>query len=57
MEHFSLWFIDCSVFVDLQRDGSLSAGRSTYINYSGILQQFVQAYITKQQERISIYSI
>ncbi|XP_011616836.1 protein unc-13 homolog D isoform X2 [Takifugu rubripes] len=36
-------------FIHKSRDGSLSAGRSAYINYSGILQQFVQAYITKQQ--------
>ncbi|CAG02572.1 unnamed protein product, partial [Tetraodon nigroviridis] len=41
-------------FIHKSRDGNLSAGRSTYINYSGILQQFVQAYIAKQQERISI---
>ncbi|KAA8581100.1 hypothetical protein FQN60_002681 [Etheostoma spectabile] len=33
----------------VQRDGTLSAGRSAYINYCGILQQFVQAYISKQQ--------
>lgn len=32
-----------------QRDGVLSSGRSAYINYCGILQQFVQAYISKQQ--------
>lgn len=43
------------LFCVWQRDGSLSAGRSAYINYSGILQQFVQAYITNQQEGISIY--
>lgn len=36
-------------FCDWQRDGTLSAGRSAYINYCGILQQFVQAYISKQQ--------
>lgn len=34
---------------DWQRDDTLSAGRSLYVNYSGILQQFVQAYISKQQ--------
>ncbi|KAI5607458.1 protein unc-13-like D, partial [Silurus asotus] len=33
-----------------QRDDTLSAGRSLYVNYSGILQQFVQAYISKQQD-------
>lgn len=44
-------------YCDWQRDGNLSAGRSAYINYSGILQQFVQAYIAKQQERISIIVI
>lgn len=32
-----------------QRDDTLSAGRSLYVNYSGILQQFVQAFISKQQ--------
>lgn len=37
------------LFVCSQRDGTLSAGRSAYINYSGMLQQFVQAYISKQQ--------
>ncbi|GAA6090573.1 protein unc-13 homolog D [Tachysurus ichikawai] len=36
-------------FIHNQRDDSLSAGRSLYVNYSGILQQFVQAYISKQQ--------
>lgn len=39
------------VFCDQQRDGTLSAGRSPYINYSGMLQQFVQAYISKQQAK------
>lgn len=38
-------------FADQQRDGTLSAGRSPYINYSGMLQQFVQAYISKQQAK------
>lgn len=38
-------------FCDQQRDGTLSAGRSPYINYSGMLQQFVQAYISKQQAK------
>ncbi|XP_055006280.1 protein unc-13 homolog D isoform X3 [Boleophthalmus pectinirostris] len=36
-------------FIHKSRDGTLSAGRSAYINYCGILQQFVQAYISKQQ--------
>ncbi|XP_029384116.1 protein unc-13 homolog D [Echeneis naucrates] len=36
-------------FIHKARDGTLSAGRSAYINYSGILQQFVHAYISKQQ--------
>ncbi|XP_026171952.1 protein unc-13 homolog D [Mastacembelus armatus] len=36
-------------FIHKARDGTLSAGRSAYINYCGILQQFVQAYISKQQ--------
>ncbi|KAM9716012.1 protein unc-13 homolog D isoform 1-T1 [Menidia menidia] len=36
-------------FTHKSRDGTLSAGRSAYINYCGILQQFVQAYISKQQ--------
>ncbi|XP_037547122.1 protein unc-13 homolog D [Nematolebias whitei] len=36
-------------FIHKARDGTLSAGRSAYINYCGILQQFVQAYIFKQQ--------
>ncbi|XP_075889902.1 protein unc-13 homolog D isoform X2 [Nelusetta ayraudi] len=36
-------------FIHKSRDGTLSAGRSAYINYSGMLQQFVQAYISKQQ--------
>ncbi|KAK1881404.1 Protein unc-13 like D [Dissostichus eleginoides] len=36
-------------FIHKARDGTLSAGRSPYINYCGILQQFVQAYISKQQ--------
>ena len=37
------------VLCDWQRDGTLSAGRSAYINYCGILQQCVQAYISKTQ--------
>ncbi|TNN42797.1 Protein unc-13 D [Liparis tanakae] len=37
------------VVIKLKRDMTLSAGRSAYINYCGILQQFVQAYISKQQ--------
>ncbi|XP_035516807.1 protein unc-13 homolog D [Morone saxatilis] len=36
-------------FIHKGRDGTLSAGRNAYINYCGILQQFVQAYISKQQ--------
>ncbi|XP_070707501.1 protein unc-13 homolog D [Pempheris klunzingeri] len=36
-------------FIHKARDMTLSAGRNAYINYSGILQQFVQAYISKQQ--------
>ncbi|XP_024913219.1 protein unc-13 homolog D isoform X2 [Cynoglossus semilaevis] len=36
-------------FTHKDRDGVLSSGRSAYINYCGILQQFVQAYISKQQ--------
>lgn len=43
----SCW--DWTCLCDWQRDGTLSAGRSAYINYCGILQQFVQAYISKQQ--------
>ena len=43
--NFNTWFVFCG----RQRDGTLSAGRSAYINYCGILQQFVQAYISKQQ--------
>lgn len=38
-----------SLCLHSQRDGTLSAGRSAYINYSGMLQQFVQAYISKEQ--------
>ncbi|XP_028988994.1 protein unc-13 homolog D isoform X2 [Betta splendens] len=36
-------------FIHKARDGTLSAGRNAYTNYSGILQQFVHAYITKEQ--------
>nr|XP_040033479.1 protein unc-13 homolog D [Gasterosteus aculeatus aculeatus] len=36
-------------FIHKARDGTLSAGRSAYINYCGILQQFVEAYISKQK--------
>ncbi|KAM6963592.1 protein unc-13 homolog D [Tautogolabrus adspersus] len=36
-------------FIHKARDGTLSAGRSAYINYCGILQQFVQAYISKEK--------
>ncbi|KAJ8264152.1 hypothetical protein GJAV_G00145820 [Gymnothorax javanicus] len=37
-------------FIHKERDDTLSAGRSAYINYCGILQQFVQAHISKQQQ-------
>ncbi|XP_066519313.1 protein unc-13 homolog D [Hoplias malabaricus] len=37
-------------FIHKERDETLSAGRSAYVNYSGILQQFVQAHISKQQD-------
>ncbi|XP_010890199.1 protein unc-13 homolog D [Esox lucius] len=36
-------------FIHKERDGTLSAGRSPYVNYCGILQQFVQSHISKQQ--------
>ncbi|XP_054592460.2 protein unc-13 homolog D isoform X2 [Nothobranchius furzeri] len=36
-------------FIHKARDETLSAGRSAYTNYCGILQQFVQAYISKEQ--------
>ncbi|XP_036396006.1 protein unc-13 homolog D [Megalops cyprinoides] len=36
-------------FIHKERDGTLSAGRNAYVNYCGILQQFVQAHISKQQ--------
>ncbi|KAF7643234.1 hypothetical protein LDENG_00242980, partial [Lucifuga dentata] len=36
-------------FIHKERDGTLSAGRSAYVNYCGILQQFVQSYISQQQ--------
>ncbi|XP_031424415.1 protein unc-13 homolog D [Clupea harengus] len=36
-------------FIHKKRDETLSAGRSAYVNYCGILQQFVQAHISKQQ--------
>ncbi|CAB1449037.1 unnamed protein product [Pleuronectes platessa] len=36
-------------FIHKQRDGTLSAGRSAYVNYCGILQQCIQAYISKTQ--------
>ncbi|CAL8282639.1 unnamed protein product [Merluccius merluccius] len=39
-------------FIHKERDGMLSAGRSAYVNYCGILQQFVQAYIAKQQGQV-----
>ncbi|KAL1264690.1 hypothetical protein QQF64_005045 [Cirrhinus molitorella] len=37
-------------FIHKERDETLSAGRSPYVNYCGILQQFVQAHISKQQD-------
>ncbi|XP_034050433.1 protein unc-13 homolog D [Thalassophryne amazonica] len=36
-------------FIHKARDETLSAGRSAYVNYCGILQQFVQSYISRQQ--------
>ncbi|XP_062298549.1 protein unc-13 homolog D [Scomber scombrus] len=36
-------------FIHKARDKTLSNGQSAYINYCGILQQFVQYYISKQQ--------
>ncbi|XP_038591376.1 protein unc-13 homolog D [Micropterus salmoides] len=36
-------------FIHKARDGTLSAGRNSYINYCGILQQFVHAYMSKQK--------
>ncbi|XP_030630758.1 protein unc-13 homolog D [Chanos chanos] len=36
-------------FIHRDRDETLSAGRSPYVNYCGILQQFVHAHISKQQ--------
>ncbi|KAJ7987859.1 hypothetical protein DPEC_G00330930 [Dallia pectoralis] len=36
-------------FIHKERDGTLSAGRSAYVNYCGMLQQFVQSHISKQQ--------
>lgn len=41
--------LNIMVVCDHQKDDSLSAGRSPYVNYCGILQQFVQAHISKQQ--------
>ncbi|TRY60317.1 hypothetical protein DNTS_013652, partial [Danionella cerebrum] len=37
-------------FIHKERDETLSAGRSPYVNYCGILQQFVHAHISKQQD-------
>ncbi|RXN10170.1 unc-13 -like protein [Labeo rohita] len=39
-----------NVVLKLKRDETLSAGRTPYVNYCGILQQFVQAHISKQQD-------
>nr|XP_061807192.1 protein unc-13 homolog D-like [Nerophis lumbriciformis] len=36
-------------FIHKTRDDTLSPGRSAYINYCGILQQFVLSYISKQK--------
>ncbi|XP_062234924.1 protein unc-13 homolog D [Platichthys flesus] len=36
-------------FIHKERDGTLSAGRSAYVNYCGILQQCIKAYISKTQ--------
>ncbi|KAJ8334074.1 hypothetical protein SKAU_G00397130 [Synaphobranchus kaupii] len=37
-------------FIHKERDDALSAGRSAYANYCGVLQTFVQAHISKQQQ-------
>nr|XP_015211557.1 PREDICTED: protein unc-13 homolog D isoform X1 [Lepisosteus oculatus]XP_015211558.1 PREDICTED: protein unc-13 homolog D isoform X1 [Lepisosteus oculatus] len=37
-------------FIHKERDGALSAGRSAYVNYCGILQQFVQYDISQKQD-------
>ncbi|KAI1896697.1 hypothetical protein AGOR_G00097430 [Albula goreensis] len=37
-------------FIHKERDGNLSAGRTAYVNYCGILQQFVQSHISKHQQ-------
>ncbi|KTF81334.1 hypothetical protein cypCar_00026970 [Cyprinus carpio] len=37
-------------FIHKERDETLSAGRSPYVNYCGILQQLVQYHISKQQD-------
>ncbi|XP_030195277.1 protein unc-13 homolog D [Gadus morhua] len=39
-------------FIHKERDATLSAGRGAYTNYCGVLQKFVQAFITKQQEGV-----
>ncbi|XP_056153133.1 protein unc-13 homolog D [Lampris incognitus] len=39
-------------FIHKERDDTLSAGQSDYVNYCGILQQFVQSYISKQQDSV-----
>ncbi|XP_054623241.1 protein unc-13 homolog D isoform X1 [Dunckerocampus dactyliophorus] len=36
-------------FIHKERDGTLSAGRNAYINYCGILHEFVLSYISKQK--------
>ncbi|RVE59203.1 hypothetical protein OJAV_G00186240 [Oryzias javanicus] len=36
-------------FIHKSRDGTLSAGRNAYVNFCGILQQFVHAHISKQK--------
>ncbi|XP_061823192.1 protein unc-13 homolog D isoform X1 [Nerophis lumbriciformis] len=40
-------------FIHKERDGTLSAGRNAYINYCGILQQFVLSYISKQKSCVT----
>ncbi|XP_059387307.1 protein unc-13 homolog D-like [Carassius carassius] len=37
-------------FIHKERDDTLSAGRSPYVNYCGILQQLVQDHVSKQQD-------
>ncbi|XP_072568326.1 protein unc-13 homolog D isoform X1 [Paramormyrops kingsleyae] len=37
-------------FIHRERANALTTGRSAYMNYSGILQQFVHSHISKQQQ-------